>query len=126
MAGVAAKVATWSPSSHGTPVAFPSHIWEKGVGSLLCEAPSGPFRQKTPDPFFPDGSPLDRLSGRSLGGRPADLDVSLAAGHFKLRPCLDAGVGRHANCFSLALISSLRIAPSIRRLVGFLSKAGGP
>jgi len=24
----------------------------KGVGSLLCEAPFGPFRQKTPDPFF--------------------------------------------------------------------------
>ncbi|MBL7039496.1 MAG: hypothetical protein ISR77_12755 [Pirellulaceae bacterium] len=23
----------------------------KGVGSLLCEAPCGPFRQKTPDPF---------------------------------------------------------------------------
>ncbi len=23
----------------------------KGVGSLLCEAPGGPFRQKTPDPF---------------------------------------------------------------------------
>ena len=23
----------------------------KGVGSLLCEAPFGPFRQKTPDPF---------------------------------------------------------------------------
>jgi thiamine biosynthesis lipoprotein len=27
---------------------------EKGGGSLLCEAPSGPFRQKTPDPFFSD------------------------------------------------------------------------
>ena len=27
---------------------------EKGVGSLLCEAPSGPSRQKTPDPFFSD------------------------------------------------------------------------
>jgi protein ImuA len=26
---------------------------EKGVGILLCEAPSGPFRQKGPDPFFP-------------------------------------------------------------------------
>jgi len=26
---------------------------EKGVGRLLCEAPSGPSRQKTPDPFFP-------------------------------------------------------------------------
>ncbi len=25
---------------------------EKGVGNLLCEAPSGPFRQKVPDPFF--------------------------------------------------------------------------
>jgi phenylalanyl-tRNA synthetase alpha chain len=25
---------------------------EKGVGSLLCEAPVGPIRQKTPDPFF--------------------------------------------------------------------------
>ena len=31
----------------------------KGVGSLLCEAPSGPFRQKTPDPFSsPSSSPL--------------------------------------------------------------------
>jgi hypothetical protein len=28
--------------------------WPNGwVGSLLCEAPLGPFRQKTPDPFFP-------------------------------------------------------------------------
>jgi excinuclease ABC subunit A len=26
---------------------------EKGDGSLLCEAPSGPSRQKTPVPFFP-------------------------------------------------------------------------
>ena len=26
---------------------------EKGVRSRLCEAPSGPFRQTTPDPFFP-------------------------------------------------------------------------
>jgi len=25
---------------------------EKGVRTLLCEAPSGPFRQKSPDPFF--------------------------------------------------------------------------
>src|SRR5207249_637146 len=25
---------------------------EKGVRHLLCEAPSGPFRQKVPDPFF--------------------------------------------------------------------------
>ena len=25
---------------------------EKGVGSPLCEAPAGPSRQKTPDPFF--------------------------------------------------------------------------
>ena len=25
---------------------------EKGVGSHLCEAPEGPFRQMTPDPFF--------------------------------------------------------------------------
>ena len=25
---------------------------EKGDGSLLCEAPGGPFRQKTPVPFF--------------------------------------------------------------------------
>jgi len=25
---------------------------EKGVRTLLCEAPSGPFRQKGPDPFF--------------------------------------------------------------------------
>ncbi len=28
---------------------------EKGVGSLLCEAPSGPSRQKTPDSFLSDG-----------------------------------------------------------------------
>ncbi len=26
---------------------------EKGVRNLLCEAPSGPSRQKVPDPFFP-------------------------------------------------------------------------
>ena len=25
----------------------------KGVGSQLCEAPEGPFRQLTPDPFNP-------------------------------------------------------------------------
>ena len=25
---------------------------EKGVRTLLCEAPEGPFRQKGPDPFF--------------------------------------------------------------------------
>src|SRR5207244_10915990 len=25
---------------------------KKGVRHLLCEAPSGPFRQKVPDPFF--------------------------------------------------------------------------
>src|SRR5260370_35309999 len=30
---------------------------EKGVGTLLCEPPFGPFRQKSPDPFFRVGSP---------------------------------------------------------------------
>src|SRR5260370_38404966 len=28
---------------------------EKGVRHLLCAAPSGPFRQKVPDPFFAGG-----------------------------------------------------------------------
>jgi len=34
--------------------AVPGHVEEreKGVGSHLCEAPEGPFRQMTPDPFF--------------------------------------------------------------------------
>jgi hypothetical protein len=51
MAGVAAKVATWSPSSHCTPVAFPSH--KNGRSLIAC------------------GSPLDRYSRRSYGGRTA-------------------------------------------------------
>ena len=32
--------------------AWVSCLEEKGVRNLLCEAPSGPFRQKVPDPFF--------------------------------------------------------------------------
>ena len=75
-------------------------------------------------------SPVDRRSIAVAGDRMAKARLILTAGprrgHFKLRPALDADLGRHENCFSLALISSLRIAPSIRRLVGFCSKAGGP
>jgi len=33
-------------------VVFTDRLSEKGVGSLFCEAPFGPFRKKTPDPFF--------------------------------------------------------------------------
>jgi hypothetical protein len=36
---------------------------EEGVGSHLCEAPSGPFRQMRPDPFF---SPADRRLFRGV------------------------------------------------------------
>src|SRR3990172_8015490 len=31
---------------------------EKGVRSVYCEAPSGPFRQNAPDPFFSSGGSL--------------------------------------------------------------------
>jgi cytochrome c oxidase assembly protein subunit 15 len=34
---------------------------EKGVRNLLCEAPSGPFRQKVPDTFFGDDHALRAL-----------------------------------------------------------------
>ena len=75
-------------------------------------------------------SPVDRRSIAVAGDRLAKARRILTAGprrgEFKLRPAIDADGCRHGNCFSLALNSSLRIAPSIRRLVGFRSKAGGP
>ena len=75
-------------------------------------------------------SPVGRRLIAVAGDRMAKVRRILTArprrGHFKLRPTLDAVLGRHGNCFSLALITSLRIAPSIRRFVGFRSKAGGP
>ena len=49
--GVAAEVATWSPSSHGTLVAFPSH--SNGRSPIA------------------GGSPLDRRRGRCPGARAA-------------------------------------------------------
>ena len=52
-----AAAAAWGALAHG-----------KGVGSLLCEAPAGPFRQKTPDPF----SMLGALA--SFGGLPQRLE----------------------------------------------------
>jgi hypothetical protein len=74
-------------------------------------------------------SPVDRRSIATPGDRMADgrraLTCRARRGHFKLGPGLDAGVGRHGNCFSLALISSLRIAPSIRRLVDSIQKQAG-
>src|SRR5438270_10925056 len=38
---------------------------EKGVRHLLCEAPSGPFRQKVPDPFFAASARL-HTQGRAI------------------------------------------------------------
>ena len=38
---------------------------EKGVGYLLCEAPAGPFRKKSSDPFFPPYSGV--ISAEAIG-----------------------------------------------------------
>ncbi len=49
---------------------------EKGVGSLLCEAPEGPSRQRTPDPFFIDQKPCPECKGARL--RPEARSVTFA------------------------------------------------
>jgi hypothetical protein len=48
----------------------------------LCEAPLGPFRQTTPDPFFPEGIEAEVRSRTYLG----ELEqMALAAGGVELR-----------------------------------------
>ncbi len=44
------------------PASWQAALGKKGVRSHLCEAPSGPFRQMTPDPFFPS----ETVSARQL------------------------------------------------------------
>jgi hypothetical protein len=73
---------------------------EKGVRNLLCEAPSGPFRQKIPDPFFsltpfsPAGPTefFDRLDNslqRFPAATPAEVEIRnrrwLTSAFFDLR-----------------------------------------
>ena len=75
---------------------------QKGVGSLLCEAPEGPFQQKTPDPFLtaggdsgaievelvPQGTLIERMraAGAGLGGvlTPTGLGTPIENGKRKI------------------------------------------
>ena len=52
---------------------------EKGVRRLLCAAPSGPFRQKVPDPFFACLIPRqgDKKTGRQGDTLGKDLGQSI-------------------------------------------------
>ncbi len=49
------------------PAPVPHVASEKGVGSRLCEAPGGPFRQTTPDPFFGPVPPGTRQRLQEFG-----------------------------------------------------------
>src|SRR5216683_4928380 len=65
------------------PVSSAASGGEKGVRHLLCAAPSGPFRQKVPDPFFAAGA----LPKQDAGPRAEQSMEALA----KLRPVFKQG-----------------------------------
>jgi protoheme IX farnesyltransferase len=83
---------------------------EKGVGSLLCEAPFGPFRQKAPDPFFA-GLWLTLLgTGLAVVGAAAfnqllEIDRDAKMRRTRNRP-LPAGAISRTHAFLFALVAT--------------------
>jgi acyl transferase domain-containing protein/4'-phosphopantetheinyl transferase EntD len=70
---------------HGRPLAVcpgRAYVWEKGDRHHLCEAPSGPFRQMVPVPFFPPSICLTHSSGSAAAAAaylPAGLSMGIDA-----------------------------------------------
>src|SRR5437667_6219822 len=93
----------------------------KGVGSLLCEAPQGPFRQKTADPFFrprscrgtaaEDGWDEESYYGRQArfvnGGSP--MRTKFIAGNWKMYT--NAGTARQ---LAAAVAAGVGPTPQVR------------
>jgi hypothetical protein len=81
-----------------------SVLGEKGVGTLLCEAPEGPFRQKSPDPF--SSEPMFNLIALVRDGRYWAILFPRAA--------------HRPSCFSAPGDARLAISPAALEMAGLL------
>ena len=108
---------------------------EKGDGSLLCGAPDGPFRQKTPVPFFlepwgepPPLRPLHAQDSSALAAVYERADAALASEAASCRACGECcrfGPDRpvlFASALELAYLTASAGRPAPDRV----PKPGGP
>jgi len=142
-AGCAAAAALVRP--HATPRAGPRHLralavvaliataiyagaaglGEKGVRNLLCTAPSGPFRQKVPDTFFPtlrsepavDWVPFHAHFHAPFPAVIADVLEQLAAYSFLTLLCLFLARERGPAVSCLLLFGLVGASECVRALV---------